>query len=223
MIGADCAGSVVSAEHEARPAGAKTDAYCAYVVDIETSRTVARLYSRDFNESSWAKALCALGLLYGSATIAQEKQGGYGTTTITLLRDVYGYPMQFEQRDDDSTDRNDGTGALGFPMTLVNRPIVLAKLTAVLEEAPEVLVDPELIAEMRVFVENNLGRPEADRGQHDDRVLARAIAQHVRDLLAAQIRRAPLTPAEVEQRRKAEVARRRRQVHSIVNRSPRLR
>ena len=59
VIGADCAGSVVQAEHNARAVGEKVDAYCAYVVDVETARTVACFHARGITEKQFARELAA--------------------------------------------------------------------------------------------------------------------------------------------------------------------
>jgi hypothetical protein len=187
VIGADVAGSVILAEHNARPIGAKVDAYCAYVVDVESGKTVARFYARGITEKEYARELAALGCLYDRAEIAVEKAGGYGTLTIIELRDAYGYWRLYEQQDDDSTDRQDGTGAYGFPMTTITRPLVLAALHSLQREAPGCLVDSELVGEMRTFVTNKAGKHEADTGCHDDRVMSRAIAARLRDMRATRI------------------------------------
>lgn len=213
VIGADTAGTTVLVEHNARPVGEKTDAYCAYVVDVETGKTVARFYARGITEKDYARELAALGHLYGGAEIAVEKAGGYGTTTIIELRDTYAYPRQFVMQDDDSREMRDETGAYGFPMTTITRPIVLEALDSLLHDAPGCIVDPELVGEMRTFVTNKAGKHEADRGCHDDRVMARSITARLRNMRAAKILRVerPVDPfAPKPQRRR-----------SIIERAPR--
>jgi hypothetical protein len=214
VIGADVAGSTVLVEHNARPVGEKTDAYCAYVADVETGKTVARFYARNITEKDYARELAALGYLYGTAEIAVEKAGGYGTTTIIELRDTYAYPRQFVMQDDDSRDRQDETGQYGFPITTITRPLVLEALDVLLHDAPGCIVDPELVGEMRTFVTNKAGKQEADRGCHDDRVMARAITARLRNIRAAKILRIP-KPVDPFARKPAPR-------RSIIDRSPRF-
>ena len=210
-------------EYDARPLNEKADAFCAYVVDVESAKTVASFHARGITEKAYARELAAIGYLFNKATIAVEKQGGYGTATIIELRDAYGYPFIYEHLDVDSIDTRDETGTLGFPMTTVTRPLVLEALDVLLRETPACLVDVDLVGEMRTFVTNKAGKHEADTGCHDDRVMARAIAAHIRSTQARKLLRVPLTDAQLEERRKAQLARKRRAASAIINRAPRLR
>ena len=124
--------------------------------------------------------------MFRDAEVAVERAGGYGTTTLIELRDAWPRTRVYEHVDDDSTERHDLTGAMGFPMTSVTRPLVLAALDVLLRETPECLRDPELVGEMRTFVTTKSGKLAADTGCHDDRVMARAIAAWVRNLRATR-------------------------------------
>jgi hypothetical protein len=222
VIGADCAGSVVQAEHSARAVGQKVDAYCAYVVDVETARTVACFHARGITEKAFARELAALAFLYCDAEVAVERAGGYGTATLIELRDAWPRTWIYEHVDDDSTQRDDLTGAMGFPMTSFTRPLVIGSLDVLLRETPECVRDDELVGEMRTFVTTKSGKLAADTGCHDDRVMARAIAAWVRNLRATRVVRAPLT---AEQRRKRDLAERTRDrnaINPILARVPRL-
>lgn len=210
-MGADVAGSVIRAQYDSRPAGVKVDAYCAYVVETKTGRLVASFYARGLTEDQYALRLAQLGRLFNDAEIAVEKQGGYGTATIITLRQLYAYPHLYVHLDEDSTETGDETGAFGFPMSTTTRPIVLADLSSALADRPLALRDEALKREMARFIVDDAGRPAAGVGAHDDRVMAMAITQHVRNLRATRPLRvgSPPTPPK-------------RKVQSLAARAPRL-
>ncbi|MBA3841016.1 MAG: hypothetical protein H0X39_00070 [Actinobacteria bacterium] len=212
VIGADVAGSTILAEHDARPVGSKADAYCAYVVDTDTGVTVASLHGVGWTEDEYALKLAQVGRLYNDAHLAVEKNGGYGTATIILLRQRYAYPNLYTHLDEDSTSSLDETGAFGYPMSSTTRPTVLATLSEALRDRPGAFRDADLVREMRTFVWNDRGRPEADTGAHDDRVMAMAITQHVRNLRATR----PIRPAGLPAKKHA-------RVNPITRRAPRPR
>lgn len=211
-IGADVAGSVIRTQYDARPAGTRVDAYCAYVAETKTGRLVASFYARGLTEDQYALRIAQLGRLYNDATLAVEKQGGYGTATIITLRQLYAYPNLYVHLDEDSTDTGDETGAFGFPMSTTTRPIVLADLSSALADRPGALRDEALKREMARFVVDDAGRPAAGVGAHDDRVMAMAITQHVRNVRATR----PLREGERPVSKRSAVS-------PIVARAPRTR
>lgn len=227
-IGADTAGSIIRDDYEARPRDAKLDAYCAYVENTRTGATAAVLHGRGWTEDEYALRLAQLGRLYNDAEIAVEKNGGYGVATIILLRQHYNYPNLYQHVDEDSIASHDETGAYGFPMTSTTRPIVLNDLAELLRESPEKLRDGDLKSEMQTFVwrgrtQNSGGmlRPEADVGAHDDRVLARAITRHVRNLRATRPLRVE-SEAQAASRAKLVKAQKARAVSPIARRAPKV-
>ena len=71
---------------------------------------------------------------------------------------------------------------IGFNTNSVTRPQILAQLNAEIREGSTELVDAELIDQCWKFIKNpkKNGRPEAMLNEHDDLVMARAIAGKVR-------------------------------------------
>ncbi len=68
----------------------------------------------------------------------------------------------------------------GFRTDQKSRPAAIAQLVRYAREHPEGLCDAETLREMLTFVKNERGRPEAMRGEHDDLVMALAIAHACR-------------------------------------------
>ena len=61
---------------------------------------------------------------------------------------------------------------LGWRTTTKSRKPLVADLVKVVDEGEIKIYDRRIIDEMRVFVTNELGKPEAQTGEHDDGVLA---------------------------------------------------
>lgn len=182
-IWADVAGSVLRDEFDARPRNEGTDAYAAYVISLATGRIVASYHARLDDEKVWAFELARLGRIYchgeQDALLAVEKVGGYGVATLMCLRDDLGYQNLWHETDVDSEQQHDASGTIGWTTSVTTRPLMLDELQSVLREDPARLPDADLLAEMRSFVINDRGKPEADIGYHDDRVIAAAGAMRL--------------------------------------------
>jgi hypothetical protein len=69
----------------------------------------------------------------------------------------------------------------GWLTTRVNRPPMLEELAAVLWRSPRLFNSRRLLEQCRTFVRHPDGRAAAERGSHDDAVLAMAIALAARN------------------------------------------
>lgn len=70
--------------------------------------------------------------------------------------------------------------SFGWVTSPKTRPIILAGLHTVMDEAPELVVSFETLGEMLTFVYGKDRKPEAASGEHDDLVMAAAIAHAIR-------------------------------------------
>ncbi|MCD7749584.1 MAG: hypothetical protein LUH42_06005 [Oscillospiraceae bacterium] len=156
-------------------AGAGSDYFTAQVLDNTTGEQVAVLRHR-YDEDQYARQLYCLGRYYNDALIAVETN--YSTYPVKLL-DMMGYPRLYVREAVDTF-----TGAVrasyGFETTSRTRPVIIAQLVAAFREHPELFSDPLTLGEMLVFQYNESRRPEAMPGEHDDLVMALAIAWGVR-------------------------------------------
>jgi hypothetical protein len=50
----------------------------------------------------------------------------------------------------------------------------------IVRESVDLINDPDTLKEMLTFIKNERGRPEAQQGEHDDHVMALAIAYYIR-------------------------------------------
>ena len=74
----------------------------------------------------------------------------------------------------------------GFQTTSRTRPVILESLQTIMDEAPGWVASAETLREMLHFVYNEERRPEAEAGEHDDRVMAAAICYFCRSQQTAQ-------------------------------------
>lgn len=155
--------------------GEGSDFFTASVLDAKTGMQVATL-RHQFDEDLYTKQLYCLGMHYGIAMLAPECN--FSSYPIKELERL-GYPnMYVREREDTFT--NNIQKSYGFRTTSVTRPVIIAELVQIVRENPELINDEDTLKEMLVFIKNEKGRPEAMEGEHDDCVMALAIAHYVR-------------------------------------------
>jgi hypothetical protein len=151
------------------PAGGGTqgDYSAAQVIDSQTGLQCAELQTHS-TVLETAEAAANLAREYGNALIAVERNN-HGSAVIAYLRSVCHYDHLFQQGGQD-----------GWLTTSISRPQMLASLASALVETPVIFSSRRLLMECRSFVRKENGRMEAQAGEHDDCVLAMAIALAVR-------------------------------------------
>lgn len=147
--------------------GAEGDYAAAQVIELTTGVQCAELRGR-LGTLELARATAALAKEYNGALVVVERNN-HGAGVIAYLDGVEKYRNLYEQGEQ-----------TGWLTTAVTRPAMLAQLGALLVERPEIFQSRRLLAECRTFVRTRSGRAEAASGEHDDCVMAMAIAQAVR-------------------------------------------
>lgn len=163
-------------------AGEGSDWFVAQVIDNTTGAQAAVLRQR-VDEDEFARQVCCLGWWYNTALLAIE--ANFSTYPVKETERL-GYPNQYTREVEDSyTHRRQKR--YGFKTTSLTRPAAVAGLVKAAREAPENLRDADTLREMLTFVRNEQGRPEAMAGEHDDCVMALAIAHYCRGQQRDQI------------------------------------
>lgn len=158
------------------------DFSCAQVMEVSTRTLVAQLHGR-IPPEVFAQALNDLSYLYSShrnatqvrvpAFLGVERNHSSGETVLRWLKDS-GHPnlfymRKFNQRYQRTTQR------LGWATTVDTRMPMLDELAAALREGTVGVPDPDTIRECFTFIRGGKdGKPEAQEGAHDDRVIALA-------------------------------------------------
>ncbi len=150
----------------------------AVVIDNETYEDVAALHGR-WTPNVFAKKLGALGLRYGNALIAVERNN-HGHSVLNTLTNVLYYGNLFYYRDYDASA---GRPQVGFHVNVKSKPQIIDLLANIIIDGSTKINDPHFCAEAMTYVYTNAaGKTGAQVGTHDDRVMARAIAMRVAEL-----------------------------------------
>ena len=156
-------------------AGTGSDWFTGQVLDNVSGAQVAVL-RHQYDEDQYARQMYCLGRWYNDALLGVETN--YSTYPIKMLA-MMGYPKLYVRELPDNF-----AGALrqayGFETTSRTRPVIIATLVAAFREEPSLVCDDATLREMLCFQYNAERRPEAMPGEHDDLVMALAIAHGIR-------------------------------------------
>lgn len=173
-IGADTAEGIEGGDFDA-----------AVVVDDRSGREVAALHGA-WPAHTYGDILMALGRRYNTALLAVERNNhGHAVLQRVLLGDraagIQPYPAHriYRHLDYDETAKKE-LPRPGWPTDGVTKPILETGLEKLLLERPECLIDGPTIAELLSIVYRRDGSVGAPVGGHDDRFIARGIAEQVR-------------------------------------------
>ncbi len=156
-------------------AGEGSDCFTAHVIDNTDGHQVAEL-QHQLSEILYARQIFCLGRCYNDALIGVEVNF---STYPELKLEEWHYPNLY-QRERFDTYKNRMVKSFGWVTSPKTRPVILAGLHTIMEEAPELVVSFETLGEMMTFVYGKDRKPEAASGEHDDLVMAAAIAHAIR-------------------------------------------
>ncbi len=142
--------------------GADGDFAVAQVIELKSGLQCAELRMQ-LTPTLLVPEVEKLAHAYNDATLVIERNN-HGAAVLALLA-TRNYQPLYEQR-----------GKPGWLTTSVSRPDILAMLHAALAETPHLFMSERLLRECRNFVRVANGRLEARAGEHDDCVMAMAIA-----------------------------------------------
>ena len=156
-------------------AGTGSDAFVGQVLDNTTGEQVAVLHHR-FGEREYAEQMYCLGKYYNEALIGIETN--YSTYPELKIEEL-GYTNLFvRERIDTYTGKM--AEAFGFATTTKTRPLIIDGLKDVVNGDINNITDYDTLGEMLTFVYDEHWKPQAEEGEHDDLVMALAIAHYIR-------------------------------------------
>lgn len=156
-------------------AGTGSDSFVGQVLDNTSGEQVAVLQQL-MGETEYTRQMYCLGMYYNTALIGIETN--YSTYPVQELERLR-YPKQYvRQHLDKYTQKL--TDEFGFNTTSRTRPTIIDNLKAVAREHLELISDYGTLGEMLTFVYDENWRPEDEEGEHDDLVMALAIAHEIR-------------------------------------------
>lgn len=162
-------------------AGTGSDWFTGQVLDNVSGKQAAVL-RHQYDEDVYARQIYCLGRYYNWALLGIEVN--YSTYPVKMLA-MMGYPKLYLRQIPD-TYKMKFREAWGWETNSRTRPLAIAQLVEHFRDDPEMVRDRETLKEMKVFNYNDDHRPEALPGEHDDLVMALAIANAVRDQQRAE-------------------------------------
>lgn len=169
--------------------GGSQDYSACQIVEIEGFKVVAEFQAK-MDPDLVAIEAARMGRVYNDALIVPEVTGGYGVTIVRELERI-GYRRIFTRRVLDRITKK-WTDKYGFDTNTATRMVTLDALERVVRERSLGLPSDRTLAEMGAFVWDDGARhPEARSGQHDDLVMALAIAVSVAETMPREFRRPP--------------------------------
>ena len=172
-------------------AGTGSDFFVGQVLDNRTGEQVAVLHHQ-MDETLYTRQMYCLGRYYNDALIGIETN--YSTYPQKELERL-GY-KNFYVREYMDTYTGKMAQTFGFATTSKTRTPIIDNLKAVAKENLECIVDFETLGEMLTFIYDVNWKPTAENGQHDDLVMALAIAHHIRQQQRSD---AEVEPSELKQ------------------------
>lgn len=156
-------------------AGDGSDWFVGQVLDNTTGRQVAIL-RHGYDEDIYARQMFCLGIFYNTALLGIEVNfSTYPVKELDRLR----YPKLFVRESEDNYTHKP-LQKFGVRTTPTTRPVMISGLIEAARDNMGLICDTDTLSEMLVFVKNEKGKPEAQAGEHDDCVLALAIAHYIR-------------------------------------------
>lgn len=155
------------------------DYSASYFIERRTGIQVASIHGL-WEPDEFAHVLSQAALKYfssgkmGPPFIGVERNE-YGHATLNELWNHIRYQNLYWQEEFDERKQKMGR-KLGWRTTPGNRSIMITELVKSVRERRLKVLDPDFVSECLTFTRNARGRPEAQRGCHDDRVMACAIA-----------------------------------------------
>lgn len=175
-------------------AGDGSDRFTAHGLDNTTGNQVVQLLYDGNSELWYAQQLYCLGMTYNRALLGVEIN--FSSYPERKLEEWH-YPKLFIREKPDDASRELQEEKLGWRTDQRTRPLMLANLRTVMDQTADMIASAELLREMITFIRNKEMRPEAAPEEHDDLVMAAAIAHEVRAQQSYEV-----DPAQQEQRKK---------------------
>jgi hypothetical protein len=131
--------------------------------------------------------IAKIGKAYNNAFVVVEANN-HGLVTGLELRNKIKYPNLYEGTSSHPKDIfvrhidyvvKNGDGIPGFMTTSASRPSVVNAIRVFMRETDLKINSRRLLDEMDTFIRNDKGRAEADKGYHDDLVMAYGIALYI--------------------------------------------
>lgn len=168
IMGVDCA----------EGQGENNDNSCFQIIDSSSLEQVAEFYSNLIMPHEFAQTINEVATFYNNALVAVENMGPGGAVISNLQHNLYYDNLYY-----DSTKRAANTKP-GIKVGQTNRPLILESLQNKIVNKETLINSIRLINEIQTFEYNpTTKKAQAQKGKHDDAIMAISIAFYARDSL----------------------------------------
>jgi hypothetical protein len=151
------------------------DNSCLQIIDAQTCEQVAEFYSNCCPTDKFAKITEQIGIYYNNALVVVENMGGAGVAVLMKLQTEYYYENIYYEN-------SKSMEKAGVRVGSNNRPVILEALQSRLLNKSLPVSSTRFMLELETFIWNKQKqKAEAQKGKHDDAVMAMAHAIYVRD------------------------------------------
>ena len=158
--------------------GREPDYSVIEVVDQATLKTVAR-WRGYIDPDKLGEVVFAIGKFYNDALVGVEVNNHGIATAAYLKNNFYRNLYMRESAEDDQFQVR--TTKFGWATNKKTKPIMISMLQACIREGDIIDLDVTAIRELMSYVKRDDGSMAAQEGQHDDCVMAKAIALQMAD------------------------------------------
>ncbi len=157
--------------------GVAQDASCIIVIDVTKGLHVATFWDNLIDVDNFAVEIYKAGNFYNKAAVCVESNN-HGKAVLSLLGGAVGgfaYSNLYRRYEFDSY-RQVRTKTLGFLTNSQTKPRIIENLKSALKTGEILTHDKSLILELSAFIRDERGRLGSKGSDHDDRVMAFALA-----------------------------------------------
>jgi len=174
VIGADTAEGL----HDEDDPNSPGDFSTATVIECRTGHMAATVHG-NWTPDEFAYVLSDVAKLFATPhaglPLLGVERNEYGHATLNQLRHAIQYPNVYHEVVYDQ-EKQSSIRKPGWRTSPQTRPIMITDLVRATNQGYLKITDPDFVGECLTFVKNRRGRPEAQTGCHDDRVISAAIA-----------------------------------------------
>lgn len=169
--------------------GEDGDNSCFQIIDQITCEQVAEFYSNEVPPHVFGQIISQVGRYYNSALVIVENLGSGMSVLDKLQHELFYENIYYEI--------SGKAERIGIKTNRTNRPVFLESMQSKLLGKTMSIKSLRLVEELKHFVYNKqTKRIEAQKGYHDDAIMAMALAIHVRDGIVRTVPAAADVPEE---------------------------
>ncbi len=143
------------------------------VMNVATNKTAAR-WRGHIDPDLLGAVVYQIGIFYNSALVGVEVNN-HGLTTVQSLRNK-SYPNLYMRESSEDNRFQERTAVMGWRTDKKSKPVIINNLQKAIREGDIIDLDVVFLTECQTYVVDDQGYTNAQEGQFDDCVMAKAIA-----------------------------------------------